>query len=581
MTTSRRLAAIVVTDVVGYSRLMGADEEGTRAAMRKLSDELWEPKVEQFGGRIVKTTGDGQLLEFPSVVEALKCAVDIQEAMAERNKVVPEEKRIVLRVGVNLGDVIVEGDDIHGDGVNVAARLEGLSDPGGVCISGPVYDQVKNKVELEFADLGPREVKNIAEPVRVYGVAVRSQTPAATLPLPDKPSIAVLPFENMSGDPEQEYFSDGISEDIITALSRVRQFFVIARNTTFLYKGRAVDVQTIARDLGVRYVLEGSVRRAANRVRITAQLIDGTNGNHLWADKYDRDLEDIFAVQDEITLTVVAAIEPELSRAERERAIRKPPNNLDAWDTYQRGLLHLWKSTKKDYETSVRLFERAVELDPTFCAAYAHFVFAHLETVLLGFAENREEAIEEMMVAAKKAISADDRDALSHWAFAGAHMVRGEHGPAIQALRKAIQINPSFAKAYHWLAYSYTLSQQADEAVASAEYAMRLNPHDPNMWANFLTIALAYFNAGKFEEAEGWARRSTQYSNSPPPTYATLLACLGQLERTSEAESVRNQLFKLFPEYDANTFARSSVLLRTAGKADFFSESLRKAALPE
>ena len=229
----------------------------------------------------------------------------------------------------------------------------------------------------------------------------------------------------------------------------------------------------------------------------------------------------------------------------------------------------------------MRLFERAVELDPTFCAAYAHFVFAHLETVLLGFAENREEAIEEMMVAAKKAISADDRDALSHWAFAGAHMVRGEHGPAIQALRKAIQINPSFAKAYNWLAYSYTLSQQADEAVASAEYAMRLNPHDPNMWANFLTIALAYFNAGKFEEAEGWARRSTQYSNSPPPTYATLLACLGQLERTSEAESVRNQLFKLFPEYDANTFARSSVLLRTAGKADFFSESLRKAALPE
>jgi adenylate cyclase len=373
----RKLAAILVADVVGYSRLMEADEEGTRVRLRSLHSELIDPKIAADGGRIVKTMGDGILVEFPSVVDAVRDALDIQGAMRRRNADVAEANRIEFRIGINVGDVIIEGGDIHGDGVNVASRLEGLCEPGEVYVSGTVYDQAAGKLAATFDDLGEKSVKNITKPVRVYrarevtGEQAGYKSADAPPPLPDKPSIAVLPFDNMSGDPEQEYFVDGICEDTITALSRIRWFFVIARNSTFAYKGKSTDVRDVARELGVRYVVEGSVRKAGNRIRLTAQLIDGTNGVHLWAERYDRAIEDIFDLQDELTQTIVGAIEPELSRAEQERAQLKKPETLDVWDVYQRGMSELHRLTADSLSEAAATLTSVTETDPDFAAAYA------------------------------------------------------------------------------------------------------------------------------------------------------------------------------------------------------------------
>jgi adenylate cyclase len=360
----RRLAAILAADVAGYSRLMGVDEEGTLGALKELRRELADPKIKEHRGRIVKTTGDGLLVEFASVVDAVRCAVEVQRGMAERNAEVEEARRIQFRMGVNLGDIIKDGRDIYGDGVNVAARLEALAEPGGICVNRVVRDQVRDKLDFAFEDAGEQRVKNIARPLRVYrlrpgqapGEAIEATQPR--LALPDKPSVAVLPFTNMSGDPEQEFVSDGIAEDVITALSHYPSLFVIARNSTFTYKGRAVDVKQVGRELGVRYVLEGSVRKAGNRIRVTAQLIEGETGNHVWAERYDRDLADIFAVQDEITHALTTALTPAIAEAELRRAIRKPPENLDACAAYQRGLWHLTRPTGMRTRLPKNFFDR-------------------------------------------------------------------------------------------------------------------------------------------------------------------------------------------------------------------------------
>ena len=356
----RRLAAILAADVAGYSRLMGADEEGTLARLKALRREVADPKIKEHRGRIVKTTGDGLLLEFASVVDAVRCAVEVQREITERNADVPRDRRIELRMGINVGDIIKDGRDIHGDGVNVAARLEALAEPGGICVSRVVRDQVRDKLDFSFEDMGERQVKNISRPVRVLRVllgdgpgrpepaAAASATPP--LPLPDKPSLALLPFTNMSGDSEQEFVSDGIAEDVITALSRYPSLFVIARNSSFTYKGQAVDVKQVGRELGVRYVLEGSMRKAGNRIRVTAQLIEAGTGNHVWAERYDRDLADIFAVQDEITHALTTALAPAIADAELRRAIRKPPETLDAWAAYQRGLWHVSKANSDAHD---------------------------------------------------------------------------------------------------------------------------------------------------------------------------------------------------------------------------------------
>ena len=389
----RRLAAILVADVAGYSRLMGLDEEGTLASLKTHRQELIEPKIAECRGRIVKTTGDGVLVEFASVVDAVRCAIDIQRAATVRNADVPGNRRLQLRIGINVGDIIIDEGDIYGDGVNIAARIEALAEPGGICLSGGVYEHVRAKLAAEFVDLGEQNVKNIAQPVRVYKVQTSTASGArpmhdAEASLSDLPSIAVLPFLNISGDSDQEYFADGLAEDIITALSRIRHFFVLARNTTFTYKGRAVDVQAAAQDFGVKYVLEGSVRKVGNLVRISVQLIDGRTGNHIWAERYDRGLEDIFAVQDDITLSVVGTIEPEISRAEQERARVKPPGSLHAWDYHLRGLWHLWRFSRTDVIEAQVQFRRAIEIDPAFGPSYAALSFAQLQIFNQGLSDN-------------------------------------------------------------------------------------------------------------------------------------------------------------------------------------------------
>ena len=395
----RRLAAIWAGDIAGYSRLMGIDEEGTLRQLKGHRKELVDPKIREHRGRIVKTTGDGMLVEHASVVDAVRCAVDIQRGMIERNANVPAEKCVQFRIGINVGDIIIDGDDIFGDGVNVAARLEALAEPGGIMVSRVVHDQVQDKLGFEFDDLGEQSVKNIARPVGVHRVHLGEQLPRSVAPAggkferatSERPSIAVLPFVNMSGDAEQEYFADGISEDIITGLSKLRWFFVIARNSSFAYKGKALDVKRAARELGVRYVLEGSVRKGGNRVRITAQLIDAMTGNHIWADRYDGDLTDVFALQDEITRKVVAAIEPKLLEAEGIRSQKRSPEDLDAWDMVIQANSLFWRLTKADGDTAIDILKRAVERYSEYGPAHSMLAFVLLLSQLTGW--KREEAL--------------------------------------------------------------------------------------------------------------------------------------------------------------------------------------------
>src|SRR5262247_3042757 len=367
----RRLAAILAADVAGYSRLMGADEEGTHAALKVYRHEIIDPKITEHRGRVVRIIGDGLLVEFASVIAAVRWAVDVQRAIGERNAGLPQEKRIEFRMGINAGDIIIDGTDIWGDGVNVAARLEALAEPGGICVSGRVQEDVHGSIEITFEDIGEQQLKNIARAVRVYRVRLKGTAKVSpAVHHSTKPSIAVLPFNNMSGDPEQEYFADGMVEEITTVLSRTRWLFVIARNSSFTYKGRAVDVKQVGRELGVRYVLEGSVRKASNRVRITGQLIDATTGVHLWADRFEGSLDDIFQLQDQVAESVVGAIMPQLERAEIKRALRKPTESLDAYDYYLRGMAKLHSGTREAIEGALALFYKATELDPEFASAY-------------------------------------------------------------------------------------------------------------------------------------------------------------------------------------------------------------------
>src|SRR5271157_3972606 len=408
----RRLAAILAADIAGYSRLMEADEEGTLAALRALRRELADPKIAEHRGRIVKTTGDGLLAEFASVVDAVRCAVEMQREIATRNAPVPVERRIEVRFGINLGDIIIEDGDIFGDGVNIAARLEGLAEPGGICLSAAAHDQVQGKLDLAYADMGEQQVKNITRPVRAYRVVLGEPpraVPAPALALPDKPSIAVLPFANMSGDPEQEYFADGMVEEIITALSRIRWLFVIARNSSFTYKGQTVDVKQVGRELGVRYVLEGSVRKAGGRVRITGQLIDATNGTHLWADRFDGALEDVFDLQDRVAISVAGVIEPALQQAEIERARRKRPDSLDAYDLYLRALPFAYASMPEDADKALGFLEQAIKLEPDFAVGHAIIAWCHEQRYLRGGL--LEEAKTTALRHARLAIAAGSDDA--------------------------------------------------------------------------------------------------------------------------------------------------------------------------
>ena len=584
----RRLAAILVADVVGYSRLMGEDEAGTLAALKTHRKEVIDPKIAEHRGRVVKLMGDGALVEFPSIVEATQCAVEIQRAMASRNAVVPGERRIEFRIGINLGDVIVEGNDIYGDGVNVAARLEGLAEPGGICISRPVHTQIKAKVELDFEDLGEQTLKNIDQPVRVYRVVFEGRESAPlefapgtgeTLALPDKPSIAVLPFINMSGDPDQEYFADGITEDIITALSRMRWFFVIARNSSFAYKDRSVSVRDVAHDLGVGYVLEGSVRKVGNRVRINAQLIDGASGNHVWAKRYDRELEDIFAVQDEITETIVGAIEPEMGRAERERAKTQRPESLRAWGLFQRGMWHTYLRTKADLAEAQRLFGEAIEVAPNLASAYAGSVEAYFFQLFGGYVDSPNEVKNEAVRVARRAVELDNQDAFTHFALGRAHALRREHEIAFAEFETAIDLNPSFAQAYYALGNSLTISGRPEEGIPHIESAMRLSPHDPYFGQFMLRMSEAYLFMRRLEEAVEWAKRSLRQPNVQWTRWAVLGAALAHLGQIDEARQSVEALRRLKPEADL-PFVRDIWLISDAESFAYFLDGLRTAGLP-
>ena len=483
----RRLAAIVSTDVVGYSRLMGTDEGGTLAALRAHRAELIDAKIAARGGRIVKTMGDGLLLEFPSVVNAVKCSIALQEGMMERNAELASDTRIEFRIGVNLGDIVTEGDDIHGDGVNVAARLQEASQVNGIAISGIAHDGVGKLVDAVFEDSGPQQFKNIARSIQMWRwtpAALPTAGPANAdkrLELPDKPSIAVLPFDNMSGDPEQEYFSDGVTEDIITALSRLRWLFVIARNSTFTYKGRAVDIKAVGRELGVRYVLEGSVRKAGRRVRVTAQLNETETGGHIWAERYDRELEDIFDLQDELTDAISSVVGAELAGSERDLARRKSPAGLDAWDYYQRGMWHLYNMSETEIAEARRLFEIATQRAPSFASPHAALGYVAAIEAWSGYTQDRDATLKAGLLAAERAVSLDDRDGFNQFALGRVCTVLDERDRAVLALEKSIELNPNSAPAYYGLGVAHFWVGQAERAAPLLDRAIRLSPTDPQL----------------------------------------------------------------------------------------------------
>ncbi|MFT5182161.1 MAG: adenylate cyclase [Alphaproteobacteria bacterium] len=588
----RRLAAILAADVVGYSRLMGEDETGTLAALKQHLTGLIAPTIAEHQGRIFKLMGDGVLAEFASVVDAVECAVSIQRGMADRTADTPETSRIIFRIGINLGDVIVDGDDIYGDGVNVAARLEGLSELGGVCISGTVFDQVKSKLDLSFDDLGPQEVKNIAEPVRVYQwqpVAPDADTTSETghsLQLPDKPSIAVLPFSNMSNDPEQEYFSDGITEDIITALSRIRQFFVIARNTTFTYKGRSVDVAAVARELRVRYVLEGSVRKSGNRVRITGQLIDGDTGNHIWAERYDRDLEDIFEVQDEITQTVVGAIEPEMAAAERERAKSKPAENLAAWDFYQRGMSVIWDRenhgnlSPETLQVAKQFYEQAIERDPKFADPYAGLALCYFYFLIFGFSEDRAADGEKGLLAGRHAVTFASDNALARSGLGYIHIARCEPNLAIHHCGAAVEINPSGFHERIGLAMALIWSGQPEQALQHLEMCLRLSPRNPSMGPVLVRFAEAHFQLGDYDKSVDYANQALLRPETGILGNCVKASALAHLGRPDEAGEALNELLRRRPGMSV-TLIKESVAITDQAFLQTYVDGLRKAGLPE
>ncbi len=574
----RRLVAILAADVAGYSRLMGIDEEGTLARLKDHRRAFVDPKVAEHRGRIVKTTGDGILIEFPSVVQAVECAVAIQRGMGERNKDVPVERRIEFRVGVNLGDIILDDGDIFGDGVNIAARLENLAEPGGVLVSRTVRNQVRDKLPFHFDDMGEHEVKNIARPLRVFRVRVDDK-PAdeltAARAVLARPAIAVLPFQNMSGDPEQEYFADGITEEIITALARFREFPVIARNSAFVFKGRAVDVMKAAKELGARYVLEGSVRKAGGRVRVTAQLIDGANGHHLWAERYDRDLADIFAVQDEITERVASEIAPAVRLAETQRSARKPPDNLDAWDHYLHGLMHANRFTPGDTEAARREFGLALRLAPDFAAAHAGLAWVELFAGLHSWTAHAE-AYQRGLGHARRAVASDEGDALSHSALCFALNFSGDRNAGIDAGKRAVALNPNHPRA--WLALGHALLYVPDtrDAIEPLQRAIATGRHEPLLWHAHTCLARALYIAGDFAACIEHTNKSRMLNPELPRSRAYAAAALAQLGRQGEAAAELAELYRKWPDFGARYF--DVLPLPPEHRAALF-DGLRKAGL--
>jgi adenylate cyclase len=582
----RRLAAIVSIDVVGYSRLIETDEAATLEALRSHRAELIDPKIEQYGGRIVKTMGDGLLLEFPSVVNAVRCAIEAQEGMAERNEKLPDSDRIVFRVGINLGDIVIDGEDIHGNGVNVAARLEAMSSAGGIAVSAIAYESLGRLVDAAFEDAGEHTLKNISRPVQVWRWAPdasdlkKINAINAPLPLPEKPSIAVLPFENMSGDPEQEYFSDGIAEDIITELSKFRWFFVTARNSTFTYKGSAVDIKRVGRVLGVRFVLEGSVRKAGNRVRVSAQLIEAATGNHIWAERYDRHMEDIFDLQDEITRTIAAAVEPELASFERQTALRKPTSNLDAWDLYQRGVAKMWLTNISSFEESRQLMAQAIAIDPEFGRAHSYRALDNYFLIMFGSGDDRDKLLDDGIADAKKAIAIDSRDYFGHFSLGKLLILACNLDGAIRSMETSLKINPNFAHGYYGIATAYYYADEASKALEFMDLMIRLSPNDPLMWAALTYKGVALYDLGDVTGAISTLEHACQFPSAHFHAFVWLAAMYQKTGRSSAAVETLAEAKRFEPKLSA-TFLDNLFPFRKSGGMDRMIDELRKVGLEE
>jgi adenylate cyclase len=568
----RRLAAVLAADVAGYSRLMGSDEEGTLARLKAVRKTLVDPTIAKHRGRIVKTTGDGMLVEFASAVDAVRGAIEVQRGMVAQNADVSQDIRIEFRIGIHAGDIIFDDNDIFGDGVNIAARLEGIAEPGGVCISDDAHRQIRGKVEIVCDDLGPQNLKNIAEPIRAWmaklGIQGTASVPivAPALSLPDKPSIAVLPFQNMSGDPEQEYFADGLAEDIITELSRFREFAVIARNSTFFYKGKPLDVAQVARDLKVRYVLEGSVRKMGNRVRVTAQLIDAMTNDHIWAERYDREQADVFDLQEEITLTVVASIAPQINLAEIARS-RRETTNLHArqlaWraeglylDAYKGGNAAMMQH-------AITACEEAIAVDPASLAAHGTLAMAHYLCHLFRWGDRPEDALDRAWTVVERMTAINSQDERTLTVRGWIRFCRGESDGGLADLRRAREVNPSYAFALIALAFAEAKAGLAQEAEAHARLALRLSPRDYSIGTAHLALAMAHFALRNYAEAVRWCESAIQVSHRAPIRRALMIACSARAGDMARARAEVAVLDSFAPDFIANLFrGENSVFLR-------------------
>ena len=579
---NRKLTAILYTDVAGYSRLTGGDEEGTHRQVMEVLDHASE-QISDAGGKVLRYAGDAILAEFSSAVRAVNAAMEIQRDMARKNQQVADDKKVQIRIGINIGDVIEDRGEVFGDGVNLAARLEAAAPEGGICISSSVHEQVLGKLKEDFTDGGEEQFKNINRPVRIYRW-VPTQDSSVSPGNPEKrssekPSIAVLALTNMSNDPDQDFIGDGITEDLITALSKIRSFKVISRESTFSYKGSAIDVRQVASELGVRFVLEGSVRKAGNRVRVTVQLIDAESGPHVWAERYDREMEDIFDLQDEMVRVIASALEPELSAFERERAVSKSPENLDAWELYQRALWFMWTYETENIRTALDLFKRSSSADPKFAPAYAYYAYCCYQFVILGTAEDPDALLQEGMVAAKKALQCDDRDAISYFAIGRIHMMLGDHNASIAALRKSIELNPCFAQAYHGLAFALSLAGELEESKLTTKQAVTMSPRDPMMWAFTIVHALTYILDQEYETALQWADHTLQIPNAtgywPHAVKASALANLGRIDEAKQSIALA---LEAKPDLSIN-FLETNMPIKHAGGLDPYLDGLRQSGL--
>jgi adenylate cyclase len=578
---TRKLRAIFSADVKGYSILMADDEVATIQTLKKYRD-IMSACIEQHEGRVVDAVGDNLLAEFDSAVDAVQCAVEVQKELKVKNQELPEDKKLEFRIGINIGDVIQDGGRLFGDGVNVAARIEGLADAGGICVSRSTYDQIKNKLKLSYDYLGEHEVKNIKEPVQVYKVLLETDLPAPLvdeqLELPDKPSIAVLPFDNMSGDPSQEYFSDGLTEQIINGLCKVSNLFVIARNTSFAYKGKGISIKQIAHELGVRYILEGSVQRAEDRVRITAQLIDSTSDYHVWSENYDRNLTDIFALQDEIALNIMYAMQIKLTSGEQARLWAGDTKNIQAFDKQMRGFECLYNLNEKDNNQARNFFKEAINIDKTSAMPYAMLGFTHILDFYFGWTRSPLQSFEEAEKNAEKALLLNNSLDLAHLILGWIYLLKRKHEEAIKEVELAVELNPNGAEVHAHLAVMHIYSDETELAMQLLKRAFRLNPIPPSYYYDFM--AMAHMKNGKYEKAIELSKKGLRDNPDEIGIYLTLAASYSALNRIEEAHNTVDEILRINPNFSLEYYSKT-VPYKNQETLNKYVEALRDAGLPE